>query len=177
MIFGNPHKFAILAAPVSKWTDPESYVNGIFHFIIDGEIFPEKLRVATLGGDAVCFDFNHPLIAFPENERIFHSSSLDAFNEMMELALPQNLNEAEEYPESDEKYKASTFNLEDGGAYVFSVSYRDQVRLVGAQVSRQKLDSAGVLQWEDLLPLVIYEAYLTKNEISEVVNGFLSSVE
>ncbi|WP_372392882.1 Imm42 family immunity protein [Xanthomonas sp. NCPPB 3582] len=175
MVFGDPHKFAILAAPVDKWTDPESYVNGIFHFIIDGNFLPEKTRVATLSGDAFCFDDNHPLISFPENEVLFNEPPAIAFKNIMELILPQELDPHGNYPPPDERYKASTYNLEDGGSYVFVVCWGDRVRVLGAQVSRQKPDAEGVLQWEEVIPTTIHEVYLSKDEALNIASGFISN--
>ncbi|UBB93572.1 immunity 42 family protein [Xanthomonas oryzae] len=177
MIFGNPHKFAILADCVNAWTEDGGYLNGVFHFIIDSQIFPEKARVATLSGEVFCFDRVHPLVCFPENDRLFHASPSIAFKEMMDLALPQEVDASGDYPAPDERYKASTYNLEDGGAFVFSVSYGDKVRILGAQLSRQKLDESGVFQWEEIFPVAIHEVLLSRDEISSVVSGFMSSFE
>ncbi|MCS3748623.1 hypothetical protein FHY18_004260 [Xanthomonas arboricola] len=174
MIFGDLHEFAILAIPVNEWTDQGSYVNGLFHFIINGHFLPEKARVATLGGDAVCFDADHPFISFPEDEKLFNGPPEIAFNKMMRLVLPQEPGPTGNYPSPDERYKASTYNLEDGGSYVFSVSFGDKVRILGAQVSHQIPDAEGVLQWEEIAPPSIHQVYLSKNDTSDIMRRLTS---
>lgn len=55
MVFGNPQKFAIMTELIPSWTSPDSYKNGLLHFIIDGEFFPNTAKVATLGGRYILF--------------------------------------------------------------------------------------------------------------------------
>ena len=51
MIFGDPHKFAILAKEIPEWTVEGSYINGLFHYIVDSKFFPDYTVVSALGTD------------------------------------------------------------------------------------------------------------------------------
>ncbi|WP_309297156.1 Imm42 family immunity protein, partial [Enterobacter hormaechei] len=41
MIFGNPYRFAIWTDYIPQWG--ESYKNGLFHLIINGNLYPHNI--------------------------------------------------------------------------------------------------------------------------------------
>ncbi|MFV0548799.1 MAG: Imm42 family immunity protein [Limnobaculum xujianqingii] len=51
MVFGNPLKFAFLIEHIPMWDGDNQFKNGLFHYCINGRIFPCEVRVATLNVD------------------------------------------------------------------------------------------------------------------------------
>ncbi|PQQ30505.1 hypothetical protein C6H68_26025, partial [Photorhabdus luminescens] len=48
------------------------YRNGLFHFCIDGKLYPNSAKVATLGGDILCLSDGNALALPVENNNIFN---------------------------------------------------------------------------------------------------------
>lgn len=180
MIYGDPLKFAVMVEKLSCWTAGGSYDNGLFHYIIDGVIVPDKAGVATISGEIFCLSSENSLVSFPENSELFFLSKDEAFKFMLDSMLPGFLDcEQEVFIEGNEqryKYQASTYNIEDNGFYVFSVSSGETVRILGAKVSELFQDVKGHGEWRDVRPINVCETFVSKQYVKclveEVVNEY-----
>lgn len=90
MISGDPHKFAILIKSINQWSS-DDFINGMFHFCIDGYFFPEEIRTSTLWIDVESLR-NNALINFPENQKLFEKEKNEAFNNLLSMISPQLIN-------------------------------------------------------------------------------------
>lgn len=85
-------------------------MNGLFHFILDGKMFPEELENSSLGVDLLDFLEGSALVSLPENCEIINMSKEDAFNLMLGLAYPDYRDDIDDPNDFDNFYfyKAST---------------------------------------------------------------------
>lgn len=173
MIFGDPNEFAILIDVVPTWTSDDSYKNGLFHFIIDGGLFPNSVRVATLGGDINCLSNDNALLSPPEDNVLFNMDKLKAFSTMLKVMLPTMLEPEVDVSgdfETDYKYQASTYNLEDDSCYVMAVGSGDNIRILGAKTSYLSGNDVDGYEWKNYDYLSIYEIILPKDKIRKIVS-------
>ncbi|WP_145557819.1 immunity 42 family protein [Yersinia aldovae] len=173
MIFGDPNKFAILMDYVPLWSSEGGYKNGLFHFIVDGEFFPNYASVATLSGDISCLSDDNALITVPENEYLFKADKLDSFSKIMNAMLPNLLNpdaEVSDDFEEDYRYQASTYNLENDTCYVFSVGFMGKVRILAAKVSYLDGNDTEGYEWRNYNKLEVHEVILSKDEVHHIVS-------
>lgn len=173
MIYGDPNKFAILMDVVPDWTLDNSYKNGLFHFIIDGKFFPDSAGVATLSGDISCLSEDNALLSPPEDNALFNMDKSLAFPFMLKVMLPALLEPDSDIPddfETDYKYQASTYNLEDESCYVFAVGSEGKIRILGAKTSYLSGNSQDGYEWKNYDDLNVYEAILLKEDIYKIVN-------
>ena len=180
MIFGDPHQFAILIEKVPEWTVPGSYENGLFHYIIDGQLFPDNANVSTLGGDIGCLSKDNALINPPEDTHLFNLPRQQAFAAMLNSMFPEILNPGIEVSDdfvTDYKYMASTYNLEDRHCYIVAVSSGPKIRIMGAKTSFQVGNKVEGYAWKDCETLNIYEAFLSKKAVLKIIKEVKSKVE
>ncbi|WP_387467495.1 immunity 42 family protein [Photorhabdus tasmaniensis] len=171
MIFGDPYRFAILVEYIPYWSD-SSFKNGLFHFYINGKMFPDELTTATLNVDVFSLDNRNALVSFPENKDVFDKEIKEAFNTMLGMISPNLVDSNSDIPENFESsyiYKASTENIDDFGSSVFAVSYNDIVRIIGAKRRILRYDNNGRGYWEDIPNPNFYEIKLHRNEVKEII--------
>ena len=92
MIFGNPYEFAVLIEYVPEWST-ETFRYGLFHFMLDGKMFPDELVTSTLDVDLRDFLGYSALVSPPENCEIFKMSKEEAFNLMFYQKAVRNFPE------------------------------------------------------------------------------------
>lgn len=171
MIFGDPYKFAVLVEHIPEWSG-RGFKNGLFHYFIDGELFPDKVATATLNVEVVFLGENNSLVAFPENREIFEATKEHAFNVMLGMISPELVDPDAQVPDEFEPsyiYLAATPNSSDAGFYSFCVAHGNIVRVVGAKISSKKRDNLGNLIWVDENPMHVQEAFLSKGEMREII--------
>ncbi|GKX56137.1 hypothetical protein SOASR030_22490 [Leminorella grimontii] len=177
MIFGDPNHFSILIEYLPQWSAVGSFKNGLFHFCIDGNLYPDSARVATLGGDIFCLSEGNALISPISDERIFKMDKKEAFFLMLETMLPEFVNPdidlSDDFVESYQ-YQASTYNLEDGGCYVFAVSFKDMIRILGAKLSVLKGDDKTGYRRVNIAEPYISDVVLEKNVVSDIVKSTIN---
>lgn len=181
MIFGDPNKFAILAKKIPEWTAPDSYVNGMFHFIVGSKLFPDYTVVSTLGTDiGVCLSDKNALISQPEDALLFNMPKEEAFTKMLNAMRPFALNPDADVPddfEEDCRYQASTQNIEDGGCYVFAASFKNEIRILGAKTSYLSGNISEGRRWKNYETLDVYEIVMPKKDVLEIVKAVKSEVQ
>lgn len=145
MIFGDPCKFAIWVEVVPEWSG--DFKNGLFYFIVNGNMYPEDIRVATLSAD-LCevIDDDCALVSQPRNDGIFSLSTEDAFDDLYKLAYPESSGE-DEYPDQIFDYCIAPANVRGFGGCFFAVADHDYLRIVGGRVERlvESTSEGGVL--------------------------------
>lgn len=174
MIFGDPHRFAILIQHIPEWGN-DSFKNGVFHFCIDGFFFPEEIRTSTLWVDVLSLDESNPLISHKEDENLFKMNASDAFNVMLGMISPEliGLEEPDDFEQSY-AYQASTENINDFGYAVFAVCNTDKIRILGAKHSELRENENGTNQWGRITTPNIKEATISKEEIIKIISGVLN---
>lgn len=173
MIFGDPNKFAILMEHVALWDLGGGYKNGLFHFVVAGRVFPSYASVATLSGDVGCLSEDNALITTPENGKLFNMNKLDAFSNMMNAMLPNLLDPSAEVSddfETDYRYQASTYNLENDACYVFCVRLMNKVRILAAKVSCLSGNDIDGYEWKNFDSIEVHEVILSKDEVHHIVS-------
>lgn len=170
MIFGDPYEFAVLIEIVPEWSD-ETYRNGLFHFIIDGKMFPEEPTNSSLGVDLRAFLKSSALVSLPENCEIFNMNKEDAFNLMLGLAYPDYRDDVENPEDFDNcyLYEASTPNIQDPGSYFFCVRCNDAVRIIGAKKNRLQPGPDGGNFWERIPNPEVVEVFMSVDAVKEIV--------
>lgn len=171
MIFGNPYEFAVLIEYVPEWSN-KTYMNGLFHFLLDGKMFPEEPENSSLGVDLLDFlRSGNALVSLPENFEIFNMSKEAAFNLMLGLAYPDYRDDIDDPNDFDNfyLYQASTTNIQDSGSYVFCVRCDDVVRMVGAKKQRQQLGPDGRYFWEIIPNPEVVEVFMSVDAVKEIV--------
>lgn len=180
MVFGDPYRFAILMEYIPEWSD-STFRNGLFHFFIDGEMFPEIIATATLGVDVGFLDAENSLVSFPENREIFEAKAEIAFNYMLGLISPELVDEDADIPDDFENsylYRAATENIFDAGCHVFCVAYGDEARIIGAKIRQSvKNDETGRWSWVAVPKIEYKEIYLEKIEIEKIVKDAVNYYE
>lgn len=170
MIFGNPYEFAVLIEYVPEWSN-ETDRYGLFHFMLDGKMFPEALTTSTLDVDIFFFLNHNALVSLPENCEIFNMSKEDAFNLMLGLAYPDYRDDIDDPNDFDNfyLYKASTPNIEDPGSYVFCVTCGDIARIIGAKKNRLQLGLDGENFWDRIPNPEVVEVFMSVDAVKEIV--------
>ncbi|WP_081089620.1 immunity 42 family protein [Achromobacter xylosoxidans] len=170
MIFGNPYEFAVLIEYVPEWST-ETFRHGLFHFMLDGKMFPEELVTSTLGVDLRDFLEDSALVSLPENCEIFNMSKEDAFNLMLGLAYPDYRDDIDDPNDFDNfyLYQASTTNIQDSGSYVFCVRCDDIVRIVGAKKQRLLPGPDDRNFWEMIPNPEVVEVFMSVDAVKEIV--------
>ncbi|HGJ5875057.1 immunity 42 family protein [Arsenophonus apicola] len=167
MIFGDPHRFAIWVEYVPQWSD--SYRNGLFCLIINGNMYPDNIRVSTLSVDLYeIIDNDCALVSQPKNESIFGLSKKDAFNRLFKLVYPEP-SEEDEYPEQDFDYCVMSSNVSDSGCCFFVVADEYLVRIIGGK-TEQLVESEDGNYWEHIEQPIIEDVILSKDEINKIIN-------
>lgn len=170
MIFGDPYKFSILAEVVPEWSD-STYKNGMFHFFVDGKMFPDEIVTATLGVDLPHLLGDSALVTLPENYEIFHLNKSDAFSFMWRLTYPDFDADAEgsEFVNNSYLYRASTPNIDDWSMTVFCVRNNDECRILGAKTAELVRGEDGINTWVDISKIEIYEAFVSVSYVEDIV--------
>ncbi|KFK97739.1 MULTISPECIES: immunity 42 family protein [unclassified Serratia (in: enterobacteria)] len=167
MIFGDPYRFAIWVECIPQWS--ESYKNGFFYFFVNGNMYPNDIRTATLDVDFNdVIDDANALIALPCNDEIFNASTNDAFNTLFKLAYPESTQD-DEYPEQVLDFLASTTIINESGAYFFAISNKNSVRVIGGKISKL-VDGGDRNIWENIERPLIEDIIIPKNEIDEIIS-------
>ncbi|WP_437610828.1 immunity 42 family protein [Erwinia sp. V71] len=172
MVFGDPNNFAILMEPVSAWSEDAGYNNGLFHFIINGKLFPDNASVATLDGDISCLSEDSALVTIVEDKALFTADKHTAFTTMLNKMLPELLNPDADVPDdfvTDYRYQASTYNLENNMCYAFAVGHNMELRILAAKTSYLSGNDHDGYQWENLDNLDVQETILPHNEIEGII--------
>lgn len=168
MIFGDPQKFAIWVEYVPQWGD--SYKNGLFYLIINSNMYPKNIRVATLSADLYeIIDNGCALITQPQNKHLFELSSVDAFKSLLELAHPES-SEADEYPEQNFDYCITSSNISNFGGCFFAIANETSVRVIGAQTEcliwNEKENRN---YWEYIEQPIIDDVTISKDEMNNII--------
>ncbi|WP_238923229.1 immunity 42 family protein [Achromobacter ruhlandii] len=170
MIFGNPYEFAVLIEYVPEWST-ETFRYGLFHFMLDGKMFPDELVTSTLDVDLRDFLGYSALVSPPENCEIFKMSKEEAFNLMFELAYPDYHDDVENLDGIGNifLYKASTVNIEDFRSHVFCVACNDTVRIIGAKMARLLPGPDDRNFWERIPNPEVVEVFVSVDAVKEIV--------
>lgn len=170
MIFGDPCRFAIWVEIVPKWCG--DFKNGLFYFIINGNMYPGDIRVATLSTDLYeVVDGGCALVSQPRNDSIFSLPTKCAFDRLYKLAYPEPSGD-NEYPDQMFDYCITPANISGFGGCFFAVADQDCLRIVGGGVERLvKSPSEGVMCWESIDNPEIEDVTLSKVEINEIISG------
>lgn len=170
MIFGNPYEFAILVEVIPKWSD-DTYKNGMFHFFIDGKMFPDEVVASTLDVDLSQLLNWNSLASLPENYEIFHLDKAKAFDVMWRLAYPDLDEDSESAADvrSSLVYKASTTNIDDCGMKVFCVRWNNECRIVGARTAKSVKGDDDKYFWVDFSEIEVFETFVGISYVEEIL--------
>ncbi|MDF7671052.1 immunity 42 family protein [Orbaceae bacterium ESL0721] len=173
MIFGNPSTFAILIEEIPLWNpDNTTFHNGLFHYILNEEIYPEKLGIATLSIDInMLLDPSNALVSQPEESYYFSLPADEAFKKIYDLTYPESTVE-NEYPEQIFSYKADTVNITDAGIQTFALANSSKVRILAARTCKlTKNPKNGYYQWQDLKQIRVNEVILSRIELNLILEN------
>ncbi|SFD28950.1 immunity 42 family protein [Pragia fontium] len=178
MVFGDPNHFAILIEYLPQWSEVQgSFKNGLFHFCIDGRMYPDSARVATLGGDISCLSNGNALVLPITSEDIFNMGKKEAFFFLLGTMLPERVDPEIEVSDdfvTSYQYQASTYNLEDDCCYVFAVSFKDMIRILGAKLSTLSGDGDIGYHWIDINDPHISDVILKKEIVKDIVDSTIN---
>ncbi|HIE5389565.1 TPA: immunity 42 family protein [Enterobacter cancerogenus] len=168
MIFGNPYRFAIWMEHVPQWG--ETYKNGLFYLIINGNLYPRDVRTSTLSSDLLeITDNDCALISHPQNEDIFSLTKENAFKELLNLAYPEPSQE-DEYPEQTFDYCITSSIVSESGGRFFAVANDKSLRIIGGVTERLVEDKSGSgNSWEYIKIPLIEDITLSKSEINIIM--------
>lgn len=168
MIFGNPYRFAIWADYVPQWSD--SYKNGLFHLIVNGNFYPADIRTSTLSADLYeITDEDCALVSFPENREIFTLPTKEAFDSLFNLAYPEPSDE-DEYPDQIFDYCIKSSNVSSFGGCFFAVANDSSLRIIGGQTEYLIEDeSAEKNIWKCVDNPIIEDVIISKDEIKKII--------
>lgn len=168
MIFGNPYRFAIWADYVPHWG--ESYKNGLFYLIINGNLYPKDIRTSTLSSDLYeITDDNCALVSHPKNYDIFSLPTKSAFKRLSDLAYPKSTKE-DEYPEQIFDYCITAPNVNNSGGCFFAVANDKSLRIIGGVTERLVVDSSKEKNvWECIDRPKLEDITLSRYEINEII--------
>ncbi|WP_225760298.1 immunity 42 family protein [Leclercia sp. Marseille-Q4284] len=168
MIFGNPYHFAIWTELVPQWS--ESYKNGLFHLIINGNLYPDDIRTSTLSTDLYeITDSDCALISQPQNNEIFYLSTEIAFKRLYNLAYPEP-SEQDEYPEQILDYCITSSNISSRGGCFFAVSDDISLRIIGGIIQHLvKDESEDKNVWEYIKKPLLQDITILKNDLNEIM--------
>jgi len=164
-VFGDPNNFALIAASVQSWNERPGLGNGIFHFVVDGRLFPRRARVSALSADIGSLSSGNALVDLPENSAVSSLGADDAFRFLLNGMLPYILLDEDEIPDNfqtDYTYQASTNNLEDENCFAFAVKVGHQVRVLAAEIVLDPLAGGKRL-------LDVSEAWIDVKELAEII--------
>ncbi|WP_369690902.1 Imm42 family immunity protein [Phytopseudomonas flavescens] len=154
--------------------------NGLFYFIVNGNLYPKDIRVATLSTD--CFEViedGSALISFPENNDTFTLPADEAFNRLYSLAYPEPSAD-DEYPEQMFDYYITPTNISESGGCFFAVANECDLRIVGGTVECLLEDSVkGVHYWGKIKDPKIEEVVVSKEEMNRItsdLNKYMTSI-
>lgn len=171
MIFGDPYQFAVWVQDIPEWGD-DSHRNGLFHFMIDGKIFPECISTASLGAEFNQLNNSNALITLPENCEIFHKPKEDAFHFMLGLAYPDYRSDFVDGSDDFENvflYKISNLNAQDCGCYIFCVACSGSVRVLGAKVKELVANGDETSGWVAIPQIKVAETIVPAADIKHIV--------
>lgn len=170
MIFGNPYRFAVWTEYIPQWS--ESYKNGLFYLIINGNLYPGDIRTSTLSSDLYeIIDDDCALISHPENEAIFNLSTEDAFKHLFDLAYPES-SEDNEYPDQLLDYCITCPNITDFGGCFFAVADKRSLRILGGVTEHLVKDESQERNiWQRIDKPLIEDITLPKDEIKKIMGN------
>ncbi len=168
MIFGNPYQFAIWTELVPQWS--ESYKNGLFHLIINGNLYPDDIRTSTLSSDLYEInDSDCALISQPQNNEIFYLSTEIAFKRLYDLAYPES-SEEDEYPEQVFDYCITSSNISSRGGCFFAVSNDISLRIIGGIIQHLvKDESEDKDVWKYIKKPLLQDITILKHDLNEIM--------
>lgn len=169
MIFGDPCRFAIWVEIVPEWSG--DFKNGLFYFVINGNMYPGDIRVATLSSDLYeIIDDACALVSHPRNDSIFTLPAKDAFDRLYELAYPEPSGD-NEYPDQVFDYCIATTNVSSFGGCFFAVADQDYLRIIGGGIEHLvKSPSEDVMCWESVNSPKIEDVTLLREEIDKIIS-------
>lgn len=168
MIFGNPYTFAIWTDYVPQWG--ESYKNGLFYFIVNGNLYPGDVRTSTLTSDLYeIIDDECALVSLPQNEEIFSLSTNDAFNRLYNMAYPEP-SEEDDYPKQIFDYCISPPNISGFGGCFFAVANDTSLRIIGGVTEYLDKDTnEGKNVWRSISQPLIEDVVITRSDINQIM--------
>lgn len=164
MMVGNPYKFSILASSIAGWNIDQGFCNGLLIFWVDGTFFPKEAVTATLKCELP------PLIERLHNisvdRKLYSMEKNDAFIEIYNLTFPEDFE-----IKSDERFDITPSSLSDHHCFIFAVGNGDHIRILAGML-RYNLENGR----HDLENLHICEAFVTREELEEMLSGFEEAV-
>lgn len=169
MIFGDPYRFAIWVEYLPQWG--EAFKNGLFNLMVNGNLYPNDIRTATLSTDLFeIIDNECALISLPENKDVFDMSVENAFDFLLKLAYPESTEE-NEYPDQILDYSILSSNISGYGAHFFAVANKNAVRIIGGKTEYLIQESSKKINvWEDIKNPLLEDIILPKDEINKIMN-------
>lgn len=164
-VFGDPNNFALMVEEIQAWAGDGGHRNGLFHFVVDQNIFPRRARVATLSADLGCLSADNALLDCPENDAISDLDAESAFRLLLSGMLPHILVDEDDILddfETDYTYQASTYNLEDEGCFVFAVAAGSKLRILAAEIERDCHGSKGWIRG-------VSEVWVERGEVAAII--------
>ena len=165
-VFGDPNNFALIVASVRLWNEEPGAGNGIFHFVVDGRVFPRRARVSALSADIGSLSSGNALVDFPENSKLHGLGADEAFRFLLNGMLPYMLMDEDEIPDdfqTDYTYQASTENLEDENCFAFAVREGHRVRILAAEIEQDCSDLGRRL-------VDVSEAWIDMEEVTRIIH-------
>ncbi|WP_239954914.1 immunity 42 family protein [Pantoea sp. Z09] len=168
MIFGDPYRFAIWTDYIPQWS--ESYENGLFYLLINGNLYPDDIRTSTLSTDLYEITGKDcALVSHPENREIFTLPKKEAFEALLNLAYPEP-SEDDEYPEQVFDYCITSSNVSSFGGCFFAVANEGSLRIIGGQTEHLIKDESGEKNvWGCINNPNIEDITISKDEINEII--------
>lgn len=170
MIFGNPYHFAIWTEIVPQWS--ESYKNGLFHLVINGNLYPDDIRTSTLASDLYeITDSDCALISQPKNDEVFYLPTEIAFERLFALNYPEP-SEQDQYPEQIFDYCITSSNISSRGGCFFAVSNDISLRIIGGTIQHLVKDVSNERNvWEYIEKPLLQDVTISKGELNEIMNN------
>lgn len=176
MIFGNPYRFAIWVEDIPMWGG--ECKNGLFYLVINGSLYPDDIRTATLSTDlyeitsAEC-----ALMSLPENDAVFNMPTEDAFDYLFKMAHPESTDE-DEYPIQVFDYCILSSNVSDYGGRFFAVASNEKLRIIGGRTEHLvQSDNEDRNVWKEIKNPSIEDVIMSKYEIGRIMDDLRKYID
>lgn len=157
MVIGDPYKFAIFVDIVEKWNIDYSFNNGILFFSIDGELFPDDIRNATLNYEIGEIEKVLNNILKVPNKDIFNMEKKKALVELYNITFPED-------GYNDYQYYISSTIMSDANCEIFIVTDGETIRILASKLNynikegKHNIDSADIV-----------EVFILYDEFNEII--------
>lgn len=153
MVIGDPYTFSVFAQVIDSWNQDDTFRNGILIICIDGILYPQEVFTATLKYDAWYLQNN--LKNIPVTTNLFEQPKNQLFIELYN----------QDYcGKNDYRFGIAPPVLTDHNCYIFAVSDGKNIRILASKLKYIK--ETGM---HDLKNIQIHEAYVTSENINEIV--------